>query len=199
MKKYWITAIILSFALSSAFSQTLFTYGSYKADARDFLRAFNKNNQQQITTKNGAIKYLELYVNSRLKIREAYDRKYDTLPHIKSEIENLRSQVIENYMSNPEATNRLTKEAFQRSLKDIHAAHLFISFKNAAGVADTLTARKKLDEVINRLTKKEDFLSVAQQFSDDPSAKTNKGDLGYITVFTLPYEFENLIYTTASG
>ena len=199
MQKNWLTAIILTCSMISASSQTLFTYGDYKADAKDFLRAFNKNNQQQITNKKGAIKYLELYVNSRLKIREAYDRRYDTLAHIKSEIENLRSQVIENYMSNPEAMDRLTKEAFQRSLKDIHAAHIFISFKNAAGVVDTLAARKKLDEIINRLTKKEDFLSVAQQLSDDPSAKINKGDLGYITVFTLPYEFENLIYTTTTG
>ena len=199
MQKNWLTAIILSFTMISASSQTLFTYGSYKADAKDFLRAFNKNNQQQITTKNGAIKYLELYVNSRLKIREAYERKYDTLPHLKSEIENLRSQVIENYLSNPEASERLTKEAFQRSLKDIHAAHIFISFKNTAGAIDTLAARRKLDEIIKRLTKKEDFLSIAQQFSDDPSAKTNKGELGYITVFTLPYEFENLIYKTTAG
>ena len=143
MKKYWITAIVLSCTLISASSQTLFTYGDYKADAKDFLSAFNKNNQQQITNKNGAIKYLELYVNSRLKIREAYDRKYDTLPQIKSEIENLRSQIIENYLGNPEAMDRLSKEAFQRSLKDIHAAHIFISFKTANGVTDTLAARKK--------------------------------------------------------
>ena len=199
MKKYWITAIVFSCTLINASSQTLFTYGDYKADAKDFLSAFNKNNQQQITNKNGAIKYLELYVNSRLKIREAYDRKYDTLPQIKSEIENLRSQIIENYLGNPEAMDRLSKEAFQRSLKDIHAAHIFISFKTANGVTDTLAAQKKRDEIISRLAKKEDFLSIAQQFSDDPSAKTNKGDLGYITVFTLPYEFESLVYTTAVG
>ena len=45
--------------------------------------------------------YLDLYINSRLKIREAYDRRYDTLPQIKNEVENLRSQIIENYMSDP--------------------------------------------------------------------------------------------------
>ena len=68
-----------------------------------------------------------------------------------------------------------------------------------AGVDDTTAAKKKLNEVVKRLAKGEDFLAVAQQFSDDPSAKTNKGDLNYITVFTLPYEFENIIYSTAAG
>jgi len=200
MKKKWLTAIIISCTVITASSQTLFTYGKYKADAKEFLRAFNKNNQQSSANKPKAIKeYLDLYINSRLKIREAYDRGYDTLPNITIEIENLRSQVIENYMSDPDAINRMTKEAFQRSLKDIHAAHIFISLKNTVGVDDSTAARKKLDDVVKRLSKGEDFLAVAQQFSDDPSAKVNKGNLNYITVFTLPYEFENIIYSTSAG
>lgn len=200
MKKIGLTAIILSLTMIHTYSQTLFTYGPYKADAKEFLRAFNKNNQANTTNKNRAIKeYLNLYINSRLKIREAYDRRYDTLPGIQSEIESLRSQVIENYMSDPDAINRFTKEAFRRSLKDIHAAHIFISLKNAAGIVDNESAQKKLDEVTKRLAKGENFLVVAQQLSEDPSAKTNKGDLNYVTVFTLPYEFENIVYSTAPG
>lgn len=183
----------------TASSQTLFTYGKYSSDAKDFLRAYNKNNAQPTANKAKAVQdYLDLYINSRLKIQEAYARGYDTLPQIRSEVENLRNQIIENYMSDPDAINRLTQEVFQRSLKDIHAAHIFISFKNSAGILDTASARAKLDDVTKKLAK-EDFLSVAQQLSDDPSAKTNKGDIGYITVFTLPYVLENIVYTTAPG
>ena len=200
MKKNWLIAIITSFALVNAHSQTLFTYGPYKADTKEFLRAFNKNNQQLNTSKSTAIKqYLDLYINSRLKIREAYDRGYDTLPNIKNEIENLRGQVIENYMSDPEAITRLSREAFKRSLKDIHVAHIFLSLKNTSGIVDSLGVRKKLDEVTKRLASGEDFLKVAQQLSDDPSAKVNKGDLNFITVFTLPYELENVVYATTPG
>jgi len=200
MKKNWLTAILISFALVNVNSQTLFTYGKYKADAKEFLRAFNKNNQQPAANKSRAIKeYLDLYINSRLKIREAYDRGYDTLPNIKNEIENLRSQVIENYMSDPAAISRLTKEAFKRSLKDIHVAHIFISSKNASGNPDTAAGGKKLNEVTKRLARGDDFLKVAQQFSDDPAAKINRGDLNFITVFTLPYELENVVYSTAPG
>ncbi len=200
MNKKWLTAIVFSFTLLSASSQTLFTYGGHHADAKDFLRAFNKNNQQTAASKSKAIKeYLDLYIHSRLKIREAYDRGYDTLPNIKNEVINLRSQVIENYINDPKTLDRLTKEAFRRSLKDIHAAHIFISFKNASGVTDTLAARKKLDDLLKRLEKKEDFSILAQKYSDDPSATTNKGDLNFITAFTLPYEFENIIYSIAPG
>ncbi|HEY6505988.1 MAG TPA: peptidylprolyl isomerase, partial [Chitinophagaceae bacterium] len=200
MTKRWLVALVFSGATLTASSQTLFTYGKYSASAPDFLRAFNKNNSQQAGNKAKAVSdYLDLYINSRLKIQEAYERGYDTLPQIKGEVENLRNQIIENYMSDPEAMNRLTKEAFQRSLKDIHAAHIFISNTNSVGAPDTTAANQKLKEVTARLAKGEDFMKVAEKFSDDPSAKTNKGDIGFITVFTLPYDFENIIYTTVPG
>ena len=198
MTKNWLTALLIFAIVFPASSQTLFTYGNHKADAKDFLRAYNRNNQQPSSPK-AMREYLDLYINSRLKIREAYDRRYDTLPQIKIEVENLRNQVIENYMNDPAVIDRMTKEAFQRSLKDVHSAHIFISLKNANGAIDTVAAQKKLNEVTGRLAKGEDFMTIAQQLSDDPAAKTNKGDLNYITVFTLPYEFENIIYSTPAG
>jgi peptidyl-prolyl cis-trans isomerase SurA len=181
-------------------AQTLFTYGKYSVDVKEFLRAYNKNNTQPVTNKAQAIRdYLDLYIKSRLKIREAYERGYDKLPQIKSEVDNLHSQIADNYMNDPETTKRLSKEAFERSLKDIHVAHIFISIKDANGNIDTTAARLRAAEIIKRLQKGEDFFTLAEGNSDDPSAKTNRGDMGFITVFTLPYEFENIIYSTPSG
>jgi len=198
-KRYFIALIAVCITISGS-AQTLFTYGKYSADAKDFLRAYNKNNTTPTTNKAKAISdYLDLYIKSKLKIREAYEKGYDTLPQIKEEVNNLRSQIIDGYMSDPVTVNRLSKEAFQRSLKDIHVAHIFISFKNDNGATDTAAARQKIEVILNRLQKGEDFLSIAQQTSNDPSAKTNKGDMGYITVFTLPYEFENIVYSTPVG
>ncbi len=192
--------LILSFSFFSASSQTLFTYGSYKSDVTEFLNAFNKNNPGTVTNKAKAITdYLDLYIKSKLKIRDAYDLRFDTLPQVKSEAANLRTQISENYMTDPALVKRMTSEAFERSLKDIRVAHIFISFKNAAGFVDTIIAKKKRDEVLERLKKGEDFSLAAQQHSDDANAKMNKGELGYITVFTLPYEFENVIYSTPVG
>ncbi|MBK8608117.1 MAG: peptidylprolyl isomerase [Chitinophagaceae bacterium] len=200
MKKSIAALTIACFILLSASSQTLFTYGKYKADVNDFLNAYNKNNPGPTTNKSKAVnEYLTLYINSKLKIREDYDRRFDTLPQIISEVANLRTQISENYMSDPELVKRMTGEAFNRSLKDIRVAHIFISYRNAAGFVDTVEAKKKRDAILQRLKKGDDFSLVAKENSDDPSAKNNKGELGYITVFTLPYEFENVIYATPVG
>lgn len=179
------------------YSQTLFSYGKHSVDAKEFLRAYNKNNTQSVANKEASIKeYLDLYINSRLKIQDAYDRGYDTLSQIKNEVASLRSQILDNYMIDPATADKLVQEAFQRSLVDVHIAHIFISSKNALGAADTVAAKKKLNEVSDRLKKGDNFLSVAEQFSDDPSARENKVDIGYITVFTLPYELETVAYST---
>jgi len=200
MKKNRTILLIACFIASISHAQTLFTYGSYSASAADFLKAFNKNNTTTAANRARAMRdYLDLYIGSRLKIREAYNRGYDTLSQIKSDIEKLRSQIVENYLNDPDESSKLLKEAFQRRQKDIHVAHIYVSFKNSAGVADTAAAEKKIKEVYEKLKKGEDFSKLARQYSSDPAAATNGGDLGFITVFTLPYDFENIIYNTHPG
>jgi len=200
MNKNWALLFMTFLIVSASPAQTLFTYGNYTADAKDFLKAYNKNNTAPAVDKTKSMRdYLDLYIASRLKIREAYNRGYDTLSQIKTDIENLRSQIVENYLNDPETLEKLLKESFQRSQKDIHVAHIFISYKNESGIADTVAAGKKINEVFEKLKKGEDFSKLAQQYSSDPAAKTNNGDLGFVTVFTLPYEFENVIYNIAPG
>jgi len=200
MNKKWTVLLLAFFLVATASAQTLFTYGSYSADAKDFLRAFNKNNTVPLANKAKAMRdYLDLYIASRLKIREAYNRGYDTLEQIKNDIQSLRSQIIENYLDDPEMTAKLEKEAFARGQKDIHVAHIYISYHNKMGVIDTLQAEARAKEVYDKLNKGGDFSKLVEEYSSDPAAKTNKGDIGYITVFSLPYEFENVIYNEAVG
>jgi peptidyl-prolyl cis-trans isomerase SurA len=190
MKKL-LTAVCLA-ATFSAPAQTLFTYGKDKVSATDFLEAFQKNNQGPVTEK--VLKeYLDLYIASRLKIKEAKAKGYDTLPQLLADLANLRQQILPTYLNDKESMNRMIGEAFSRSQKDLHLAHIFIK----AGDNDAAAEQKKA-AVLQALGKKE-FAEVAKEFSDDPSAKTNGGDLGWTTVFSLPYELENLAYSTPAG
>ena len=197
MSKTFLAVIAFLVFSQHSFSQTLFTYGNQSVSADEFLKAYHKNNTQPVADKHKAMKdYLDLYINSKLKVQEAYDRRYDTLPQVKVEVNNLRNQIIESYMSDPETMNRLTKEAFQRSLKDIHVGHIFVPVANND---DTASARAKIDAAYSRLQKGENFSAVAVQTSADPGVAANKGDIGWITVFTLPYSIENIIYAIPAG
>lgn len=191
MKKLLVASIVLlSF---SASAQTLFTYGKDSVSVKDFVQAFRKNNSAK---SEAAFKeYLDLYIASRLKIKEATDSGYDTLPQFVAELENLKAQIMPAYLNDQSAMGKLVNEAFTRSQKDIQLAHIFISFQQN-GVYDTSAARNKAEEVLKQLQKGKTFSDVAKQYSDDPAAKTTGGALGWITVFSLPYELENLAFST---
>jgi peptidyl-prolyl cis-trans isomerase SurA len=195
MKKL-VTAffVLISFSVSA---QTLFYYGDDSVSSKDFLKAYNKN-KTNVRTEKAFRDYLNLYVASRLKIKEAKARGYDTLPQMVADLDNLRQQILPNYINDREAVNKLVNEAYQRSQKDIHLAHIFISFQQN-GVVDTITALKKLADVQQKLKAGAAFSEVAKEYSDDPAAKQNGGDLDWITVFTLPYALENLAYSTPIG
>ncbi len=63
MNKKWGLLVIACCIMAAASAQTLFTYGSYSTDAKDFLRAFNKNNTVKTANKAKAIRdYLDLYI-----------------------------------------------------------------------------------------------------------------------------------------
>ena len=171
--------------------------GNDSVSVNEFLKAYNKN-KTNVRTEKAFRDYLNLYIASRLKIKEAKERGYDTLPQMVSDLENLRQQILPNYLNDKEAVNKLVEEAYVRSQKDIHLAHIFISFQQN-GTIDTVAALKKLAELQDKLKTTPDFLAVAKQYSDDPSVKTNSGDLGWITVFNLPYPLENVVYSTGIG
>ncbi|MBB1285918.1 peptidylprolyl isomerase [Flavisolibacter sp. BT320] len=190
MKKL-LTALSLAAAFSAP-AQTLFTYGNEAVSAPEFLAAFQKNNQGPVTDK--ALKeYLDLYIASRLKIKEAKALRYDTLPQLAADMASLRQQIMPAYLTDKESISRMTEEAFTRSQKDLRVAHIFIKL----GEDSTAAAKKK--EAVEKALRRGDFAAVSKTYSDDPNAKTNGGDMGWITAFSLPYELENLAYNTAVG
>jgi peptidyl-prolyl cis-trans isomerase SurA len=184
---------------STVAAQTLFTCGGQPISKEDFLKAYNKNNTAGRATTASYKDYLELYIRYKLKVRVAFDLHLDTLPGQRSELQNFRAQVMENYMRDEESMNRLVNEAFSRGQHDIHLAHIFIPIPKNATPADTLAAWQKAMSAWNDLKNKKGFAETALAWSGDPAVRTNKGDVGYITVFTLPYELENLAYSTPPG
>ncbi|MDI3318996.1 foldase protein PrsA [Pinibacter soli] len=183
-------------AAQSSFGQTLFTYGKYPVTKSEFLTAFNKNNVGGTRDEKAFRNYLELYTRYKLKVRAAYDQKLDTLSTQKAELENFRTQVAGNYLVDDEAIQTLVDQAFERSQKDIHLAHIFIHFNSPTDTAD---AYKQATAAYKELQSGKDFGAVAGAYSNDPNVGINKGDIGYITVFTLPYNLENLAYSLKPG
>jgi peptidyl-prolyl cis-trans isomerase SurA len=200
MKHLKFTTTLATFLLitSTAFTQTLFTFGSNAVSKEEFLKAYNKNKTTVVDKQASINEYLDLYTKFKLKVKAAKDLGIDTLPQLKYDLESFKTQVEESYMSDDKSVDEMTNEVFERNQKDIHAYHFFVPITESTPAADTVKAYSALNEVRNQLAKNNnDYATVATNASKIFAVKHS--DIGFITAFTLPYEYENVIYKLQAG
>lgn len=176
----------------------------------EFLNVYMKNNvNSEVLDRKSLEEYMELYINFRLKVKEAEALGLDTVRSFKEELAGYRKQLAQPYLIDEEMNKSLLQEAYDRKKTDIRASHILIRVDRNAAPADTLMAYKKVMNLRKRILKGEDFGKVAMEASDDLSArdrqmegrtiKGNLGDLGYFTVFDMVYPFETGAYNTPVG
>jgi peptidyl-prolyl cis-trans isomerase SurA len=199
MMKKIILLVGCVFVLATTHAQTLFTYGNNSVDKQEFLKAYNKN-KTTVPNKEAALKeYLDLYAKFKLKVKAAADLKLDTLPQLKYDVLNFKNQISENYMMDDVATTTLTNEAISRSQKDIHVLHFYIGLDTKMKPEDTAKAYKAMNEVYEEIKEgKNNYDEMVEDISK--TIIPIKGiDAGFITAFTVPYEFESIIYNLKLG
>ena len=195
MKKILLLFAVTGFT-NTVFAQTLFTYGNAAVDKGEFIRAYNKN-KTPVNDKEKALReYLDLYVKFKLKVKAAMELRLDTLPQLQYDAQSFRSQIEDSYLNNEKAVNDLLNEAFNRSQQDLHVLHFFVPVEANATADDTLKAFKSINAYYAGLASgKTDYDNLNAALP----VKIKQSDLGFITVFSLPYEYENVIYTLKNG
>jgi peptidyl-prolyl cis-trans isomerase SurA len=198
--------LIIVFLFVSIFNNVVFaqkgtiaTIGKEKVSTEEFLWAYNKNNRSEQSKAAAVKEYLNLHINYRLKVQEAYRLRYDTTPEKKAEFKQLYSQMAEKYLNNDNVTDPLVREAFKRLQTKIEVAHIFIALGDVNNAPQTKGNYDKALEALKKLRAGEDFKKIVVAYSNDSYAEKNGGYLGFISAFTLPYTFENAIYNTPAG
>lgn len=212
-------AVMAFFTLNGLYAQTkldkkeLLRIGNEKVSVKEFMDVYTKNNMpQEGVDKTPIDEYLDLYVNFRLKVKEAIALEMDTVSSFRRELEGYRKQLAKPYFVDEKVSEALLEEAYQHKLQDVRASHILLMLDKNAPPSDTLEVWNKAMEVRARALKGEDFSALAVEFSDDPSAKDrpaipnqqgfrpgNKGDLGYFSAFDMIYPFEIAAYNTPVG
>ena len=83
------------------------------------------------------------------------------------------------------------------------ASHILVSYANALRSTETRTkdeAKSLADSLLNVIKKDSSKIeTLAKDFSDDPSAQTNNGDLGWFTDGTMVYTFNEFVQDNKVG
>jgi peptidyl-prolyl cis-trans isomerase SurA len=166
--------------------------------ADEFIYVYEKNNfnNDSLYYPNDIDEYFDLFVNFKLKVEAAKTAGIDTSEAFLSEFETYKNQLIKPYLSETKEQERLVAEAYERMKYEVDASHILISVEENTPPDDTLAAYNKIRDIYNKARAGEDFGQLAVSFSEDPSAKTNKGRLGYFTAFQMVYAFEDAAYNT---
>ena len=203
--RFTIVMMLLGFLVSQQIQgqsdPTLFTVDGQPVPASEFKYIYSKNNRDDADFSDKSIReYLDLYTKFKLKVREAYAMRLDTVTQLKLELDGYRKQLAESYLTDKEITDKLIREAYDRQAKDIHVAHIMVR-TNPNVPNDTMAGYEKIKKIYNDLRSGLNWEDATRRLSEDNSTKDMGGDMGFITAI-LPngfYTFETAAYTTPVG
>lgn len=165
----------------------------------EFENIFRKNNRDSVISQKSLDDYMELFINFKLKVKEARELGLDTVAKFRQELEGYRAQLARPYLTDNSMVDEMVREAYERQKEEVRARHILIKCDPNATPEDTARAYARIMAVRDRVVKGEDFETVAMAMSEDPSAKDNGGELGYFTVFQMVFPFEDAAYKTPVG
>ena len=184
-------ALILSSLIvcSSIVAQTLLTINDKEISKQEFEYYYKKNNHIESDTLS-AEAYMDMFINFKLKVEEAYSLKYDTASSFQEEFNAYRAPLANAYLTDSVKIKELEKEAYNNLLKDIYVSHILFrtdSNNDSIALEKALAAKKR--------AKKMDFNKLAKEVSEDPSVHYNEGNLGWVTGMTMVYPFEKAAFS----
>ena len=198
MRKLLSIACML-LAFTGSYAQPLFSFGKNKVSKEEFLRQFNRNLNPKEDNVKAMKEYLPLFINYKLKVQDAFDKRLDTQYNQKSELADFRRQIEDNYFSEAANVTQLVNEALERSQKDLRLMDILIAFdpKNPKEIQE---AEENAEKAMRKLEANSSFDKVFDEFCNDKEFRDGShGDLGWITVFSLPYKVENEVYKLRVG
>ena len=97
-------------------NDVLLTIGGKPVTVAEFMAVYQKNDMKKgepIDTKK-LEDYLTLYINFKLKVREAEELGFDTVSSFVTELKGYRDQLAKPYFTDQPTIDRLVKEAYDR-------------------------------------------------------------------------------------
>lgn len=215
MRKVLVLAFLFSGMLylgSCGLSEdTVAKVGGKNISAKDFKqqlsRRYNKRTTYADVDSAGKMNILNYMVMQELKAAAARDAGLDDDETFQSEMKMQKSRILGNRYFERVIVDKMFPEdvvrsEFDKSKEEVKASHVLIAYKGAQRSAATRTkeeAQKLAADIAKRAQKGEDIAKLAEKYSDDKSAKQNKGDLGYFTWGRMVGAFQEVAFALEPG
>ncbi len=198
--KFKLLALSLTLFLSALGSsqslkkEVLFKVEDTPVYMSEFIRVYNKNlNLVQDDSQKDVDAYLKLFINYKLKLKEARAKDLHKKETYVKELKKYKKQLTKNYITDHKVTEALIKEAYENVTHDVKANHILVRVDDNAKPEDTLKAYNAIVALRNR-TLKEGFVPVQKEIHN---GTTRFGEeLGWFSGFRMVYNFEKVAFST---
>ncbi len=196
--------ILLALALATSTGkksndEVLMTVGQEEVTVSEFETIFQKNNDLGQVEETYLREYTDLFIKFKRKVLDAEEMQLDTSAGFQQELAGYRKQLARPYLTDKQAEEGLIAEAYDRMQYEVRASHILLKLDENALPVDTLKTYNRALSLQTKIRNGAYFNTVAQANSEDPSAKTNGGDLGYFSAFRMVYPFESAAFNTKVG
>jgi peptidyl-prolyl cis-trans isomerase SurA len=192
--------LFLSAAILPVYSQAILgEFGKYKITLEEFEYAYAKNVGGWETAREDSFSqykdFLDLYMNFRMKLRNAQVRSFDTDPELQKELEDYQRQVGKSYIIEKYIIQPGVEEVYENRKEELRVSHIMIR----PGEDGDEAAFEKVSAILDSIKNGASFEEMAEKHSDDQFSGPKGGDIYFITAGLLPYEFDKAMYTLQAG
>lgn len=184
-------------------SQVLLTIDGRPVEKDELVYLLSKGNstssQASGVTREEFEENLDLFINYKLKIREAEKLGLDQTKEFESEFQSFKETLILPFLIKNSLEEGELRKAYSRMQEVVRASHILFQFPPNASTEDSMIVLKMALKVRGEIENGGNINELAVQYSDDPSAKVNKGDLGYFTGLQMVQPFEDAAYSLQVG
>jgi len=199
------SALFFTFAIAQdsqkkSKNSVLFYIGDEPCYLSEFVDMYKANHSSSDDfTKAKVIDYLDLYINFRLKVKEAEAEGMDTTKQFLSEFNSYKSEFKKSFLGEKKELSRLTKEAYDRLLEAIKVSYILLVVGPNPTPKDTLEAYKKIWLLNSKILNGETFEAVADEVALDRSTESQIGSTGLFTALQTEYPIENAAFQLKVG
>lgn len=202
-KTFYLLILFTAFVLQSLAqsSEILLTIGDHKVSKDEFEHIYRKNNNNLYSKsdKKTPKEYLDLFINFKLKVVEAETLKMDTSKAFINELAGYRKEIAAPYLTDVNFNEQQVNELYQRMKLEVNASHILLRLDKNASAKEQQEVLDRIISIRNEIIEGKPFEEAAMQYSEDPSAQSNKGLLGYFSAFNMVTPFEDAAYQTPVG
>lgn len=194
-----VSAFFITSCSSSGDAVIVAEYGqdhiTYDELKEAYVKSLSEEEKNKAESPEEMKEFLDLYVNYKMKLRDAFVRGFPNDPEIQKEIDDYTKTVGIPYIQEKFIIEPGSKDLYEKRKIEKRVRHILLR----TDTLDVEKARTKIEGLLDRIKNGESFEKIAYQYTEDEFSRPDSGDVYWLTAGQTVPEFDEVIFKTSKG